>query len=819
MERTKKKDNGKTRQITKRDIFLAMAKFAFLLLVCVFLWISCVSFDTGDVPNPNVFPHNDTARNWCGLTGAWVSYQFFHFMGQGTWVLLLFISIYFFILVSGSVTVGAWLRLSGMAILVAVSSAILALVQMPGTAGMPEGSGGVVGLSIVSYLKQSFNGVGTAIVLLLTLAIGLILAADELVIYLPAFLKRIWSGISVLVTAFAYPRLKTPGRATEPKKVKALPVPKKAGKEEFIEDGDEGEELEENIEVSVEPEFENAEDEMEQKEENSKKVDRQEPMMMEEEEEPAEPPKPLERVEPRVCVSKALPPPKKDLKNPPIPKDLGDWQLPPMELLSNEKSDLPDDHEEQVREKARVLERTLDEFKIAAVVEEIDTGPVVTMFELRIGPGIKVKSIVERSKDLARALKAPSVRVVAPLPGKSTIGIEVPNQEKQPVRLRELIELSGTAPQRMEIPLFLGKDASGNPLITDLTRMPHTLIAGTTGSGKSVCINSLIISVLLTQRPDHVKMIMVDPKMVELSMFKEIPHLMCPVVHDVDRAEAILEWLVQKMEERYAILAEAQVRDIQSYNKLGKDVLLERFKTTDEEEANRIQTRLPYIVLIIDELADLMMVSPKEVELHLARLAQKSRAVGIHMVLATQRPEAKVVTGLIKSNLPSRIAFRVNSRLDSRIVLDQNGAEDLLGQGDMLFMPPGSGKPARAQGTLIDDGELRRVLKYLAERAQPEFHDELMQIGKVDLAMGERDELFDQAVRIVLESQRGSVSLLQRKMGIGYSRASRLIEQMGAAGIVGDYKGSQARECTMTLEEYDKLKSHMNQEVAEGLTD
>ncbi len=812
MERTKKKDSLKNPTITKKDVFLAMAKFAFLMVVCVFLWISCFTFNVYDWPSEN-FSTDPQIHNLCGLTGAWVAYNLFYFFGNGTWVLLLFVTICCFLLMSGSMTVGAWLRLSGMAILVVVTSSIMYLVQPQMLEGLRYGSAGVVGTAVVSYLKQYFESFGTALILLLCLAIGLILAADELVIYLPAFSKRVWAGISVLVTTFAQPRLKTPGRSAEPKKVKALPVPRKVEKEEIVED-----EEAESAEVPVDAQVEE-EEEPEPVEEIAKRSERKEPVMMEEEEEPAEAPKPLERVEPKIFVSKALQPPKKDLKNPPIPKDLGDWQLPPMELLSNDKSDLPDDHEEQVREKARILERTLDEFKIAAVVEEIDTGPVVTMFELRIGPGIKVKSIVERSKDLARALKAPSVRVVAPIPGKSTIGIEVPNLEKQPVRLRELIELSGAVPQRMEIPLFLGKDASGNPLITDLTRMPHTLIAGTTGSGKSVCINSLIISILLTQRPDHVKMILVDPKMVELSMFKDIPHLMCPVVHDVDRAEAILEWLVQKMEERYAILAEAQVRDIQSYNKLGKEILMERFKPTDDEEANRIQTRLPYMVLIIDELADLMMISPKEVELHLARLAQKSRAVGIHMVLATQRPEAKVVTGLIKSNLPSRIAFRVNSRLDSRIVLDQNGAEDLLGQGDMLFMPPGSGKPARAQGTLIDEGELRRVLKYLAERAQPEFHEELMQIGKVDLSMAERDEMFDQAVRIVLESQRGSVSLLQRKLGIGYSRASRLIEQMGIAGIVGDYKGSQARECTMTLEEYDKMKSQMNQEVAEGLTD
>jgi len=809
MERTKRKESGTNQKLTKGDVFFAIVKFATLMVVSIFLWISCLSFDVGDYPNINVFPQNDPPQNWCGLIGARISYYLFTFLGEGAWVLLLFTTIYFFILSAGSKNKGAWMRLVGMTILVLVTPSILALVKLPMMEGMKYGSGGGLGMAVGSYLELYFMRFGSGLILLLTLAIGFILAADELVIYVPSFFKKLTSGLKVLITTFAYPRF--PKRVTEPKKVKSLPVPKKDNMvEEMDTDDDEEGEDDEVLSATKVVDEESVSDievgEEEPADEESVEVDAEES------------PKPLERVEPKIFVSKALatPPAKKDVKP---TKDLGDWQCPGLDLLCNERSDFPEDHEEQVREQARILERTLAEFKIEAVVVEIDTGPVVTMFEMQIGPGIKVKSIVERAKDLARALKAPSVRVVAPIPGKNTIGIEVPNLEKQPVRLRELVELSGAVAQRMEIPLFLGKDASGNPLITDLVKMPHTLIAGTTGSGKSVCINSIIMSILLTQRPDHVKTILVDPKMVEMTLFKEIPHLMCPVVHDVDKAEAILDWLVQKMEERYAILAEAQVRDIQAYNKLGKETLLERFKPADEEEANRISTRLPYIVLIIDELADLMMISPKEVELYLARLAQKSRAVGIHMILATQRPEAKVVTGLIKSNLPSRIAFRVNSRLDSRIVLDQNGAEDLLGQGDMLFLPPGSGKPYRAQGTFIEDGELRRVLKYLSERAQPEFHDELMQIGKVDLGMVEKDELFDQAVRIVLESQRGSVSLLQRKLGVGYSRASRLIEQMGAAGIVGDYKGSQARECTMSLEEYEALRSQMNHEVSDGMTD
>lgn len=766
---------------SKGELLWYAGKLLTVTTICVFFWISCITFDAGDWPNQdNFFPNNDPVANWCGITGAYLSYTFFHHFGQGAWVLLLSISALGFMIVAAMKPAEIVLRVIGMVILVAVGSGLCSLIDAPWSVPLPYGSGGVLGVGIYGYLGQYFSGFGTALLLLLALAIGLILAADEFVVYLPVVMRRASSAV-----VWAAEQLRQIYVARQAKQYpKALPAP------------------DHSIAGVDEVEVIGADDV---------------PLPIDEEE-PADEPAPLKRIEPKIFFAKPLTP-KKGGKPKNWPKDLGDWKLPPLELLSDERHVPGEDQEQYIRGKAKILERTLGEFRIDAAVVEIDTGPVVTMYELQLGPGIKVKSIDERSKDLARALKSPSVRVVAPIPGKNTIGIEVPNLEKQPVRLKELIDLSGSVPQRMDIPLFLGKDASGNPLVYDLTSMPHLLIAGTTGSGKSVCINSLITSILLTQRPDHVKMILVDPKMVELSGFKDVPHLMCPVVHDTDKAESILEWLVQKMEERYSMLAEAQVRNIHAYNRLGRDALLERLQPGDDEEASRIQAYLPYIVFIIDELADLMLISPKEVELYLARLAQKSRAVGIHMILATQRPEAKVVTGLIKSNLPSRIAFRVNSRLDSRIVMDQNGAEDLLGSGDMLFLPPGSGKPIRAQGTWIDDAELKRVLQYLKEHGEPEFYDELMKIGKVDLDGLERDEMFDDAVRVVLDSRRGSVSLLQRKLGVGYSRAARLIEQMAAAGIVGEYKGSQAREVSMSFGEYESLRTQMAQEVAEGMTE
>jgi S-DNA-T family DNA segregation ATPase FtsK/SpoIIIE len=475
--------------------------------------------------------------------------------------------------------------------------------------------------------------------------------------------------------------------------------------------------------------------------------------------------------------------------------------------------------ERVVKAKASALERLLGEFNITARVVAAETGPVVTMFELELAAGVKVSQITALANDMARALGAGAVRVVAPLPGKHTIGIEVPNSEKEKVRMRSMMELAGSRPTNMEIPLFLGKDSSGEALVSDLTRMPHLLIAGTTGSGKSICINSIIAGILLTKRPDEVKTILIDPKMVEMTAFNTIPHLMCPIVTETKTAVQILEWATVKMDERYALLAEARVKNVAEYNRLGAEEIISRFSPGTEEEEAKIPKRLPYIVIVIDELADLMMTASKEIEGYIVRLAQKSRAVGIHIVLATQRPQATVVTGLIKSNMPTRIGFRVAARMDSRIILDQNGAETLLGEGDMLFLKPGTSDLVRAQGTFVDEMEVKRIVKHLKEIAEPQFHPELTQLKAVDTSEMVRDELFDDAVRIVLESKRGSVSLLQRRLNVGYARASRMIEMMAAAGILGEYKGSQAREVTMTAEEYERIREKMEEDSEAGYED
>ncbi|MHC4152494.1 MAG: DNA translocase FtsK [Planctomycetota bacterium] len=488
-----------------------------------------------------------------------------------------------------------------------------------------------------------------------------------------------------------------------------------------------------------------------------------------------------------------------------IPPDYEDYCLPPLELLAEPEHGFSSVQETIVKSKAKALETLLAEFNINAQVIAAETGPVVTMFELELAAGIKVSQISNLANDMARALSAGAVRVVAPLPGKHTIGIEVPNSEKEKVRIKDIINLAGQKPQNMQIPLFLGKDSSAEALVSDLTSMPHLLIAGTTGSGKSVCLNAIIAGILLTKRPDEVKLILIDPKMVEMTAFNTVPHLMSPIVTETQRAVQILEWATVKMDERYALLSEARVKNVAEYNRLGPEQIIERFNPSTPEEEAKIPKQLPYIVIVIDELADLMMTSPKEIEAYIVRLAQKSRAIGIHIVLATQRPQATVVTGLIKSNMPCRIGFRVAARMDSRIILDQNGAETLLGEGDMLFLKPGTSDLIRAQGTFVAPREVKGIVKHLKEIAEPQFHPELTQLRQFDTADMEKDEFFNEAVRVVLETKRGSVSLLQRRLNIGYARASRIIEMMAGIGLLGEYKGSQAREVLMTLDEYEQM--------------
>ncbi len=485
-----------------------------------------------------------------------------------------------------------------------------------------------------------------------------------------------------------------------------------------------------------------------------------------------------------------------------------DYELPSIDLLLPSETFSFEEQEQDVRRKAKVLEKTFLDFGFRIRVVEIQTGPVIAQFEVELEAGLRLSRITGLADDLAIALRVPSVRIVAPIPGKNTVGIEVPNAERQLVRLREVLEETNGKAQKMRIPVFLGKDVSGHPMVVDLSSLPHLLIAGRTGTGKSVCLNSIITSIVMTRRPDEVRLLLIDPKMVELSPYQSLPHLMHPVVTDMKKAEAILGWAVEKMEERYHLLTRAGVRHVSVYNQLGSEELMARIRPENDEERRQIPTHMPYIVIVADELADLMMTAAKEVEQYVIRLAQKSRAVGIHLVLATQKPTVDVITGLIKSNLPARICFQVASRTDSRVVLDEMGADRLLGNGDMLFLWPGTSTLLRGQGTYLSDDEINRVIAAVAT-SEPQFVKELVQL-KASAAGGntrlsDRDELYEAAIDVVVREGRGSVSLLQRTLGIGYGRAARLIDFMAEDGMVGQYNGSQARDVLITLQQWEEM--------------
>jgi DNA segregation ATPase FtsK/SpoIIIE, S-DNA-T family len=492
----------------------------------------------------------------------------------------------------------------------------------------------------------------------------------------------------------------------------------------------------------------------------------------------------------------------------------GSYVLPSADLLESPPPFPVQEHEAKIHARAMLLERTLHDFGYQVRVVQIDTGPVITQFEIELEAGLSVKRIITLADDLAIALAVPSVRIVAPIPGKTTVGIEVPNERRGTVKLSEVISAVNARPDKLKIPLFLGKDVKGIPLAYDLADMPHLLIAGRTGTGKSVCLNAMILSILMTKRPDEVKLILIDPKMVELSQFKRIPHLMHPVVTDMKKAESLLSWACDKMDERYTYLARAGVRNIQTYNQLGAEEIYNRLRPEDDEERARIPTFMPYIVMIADEMADLMMTAAKEVESHIVRLAQKARAVGMHLIVATQKPTVDVITGLIKGNLPARVAFQVASRGDSSVVLDEKGAEKLLGNGDMLFLFPGTSHIVRAQGTYVADAEVTKVCQYL-ERYPQEFSRELVQMqvsggpGGKERGAGlkDRDELYEPAIEVIIREGRGSCSLLQRALGIGYGRAARLIDFMAEDGIVGEFKSGAAREVLYSWDEWEALKN------------
>ncbi|SJZ35558.1 DNA translocase FtsK [Trichlorobacter thiogenes] len=525
-------------------------------------------------------------------------------------------------------------------------------------------------------------------------------------------------------------------------------------------------------------------------------------------------------------------------------KQEGDFITPPLSLLDPPPTTERRIDREALEMNARLLEKKLLDFGIDGEVKEICPGPVITMYEFAPAPGIKISRIAGLSDDLTMALQALSIRIVAPIPGKGVVGIEVPNRDRETVYLREIFTCDDFLQSRMKLPLVLGKDIAGLPSLTDLAKAPHLLVAGSTGSGKSVSVNTMILSLLYTATPRDVRFIMVDPKMLEFSMYEGIPHLLLPVVTEPKKASLALKWAVNEMERRYRLLADKGVRNIESYNRKlaveeeelavhdlddediieeleevieGEDpaVLDEPLPFVVDDEVDELEhSHLPYIVVIVDELADLMMVAGREVEEHIARLAQKARAAGIHLILATQRPSVDVITGLIKANLPSRISFQVSSKVDSRTILDCNGAEALLGMGDMLYLPPGTGRLQRVHGAFVSDAEVQRVVDFLKKQGKPVYEKSILEMKDTDDKGSagddeEQDDRWEDALRLVAETKQASISMVQRRLRIGYNRAARIVEMMEREGMIAPSDGtSKPREIYM-----DIINAYLNSQL------
>jgi S-DNA-T family DNA segregation ATPase FtsK/SpoIIIE len=811
--------------------------------------LSLVSYDPADPPGGSVWPPQATVQNACGTAGAYVAHTLFEMLGIGAYYAVGSLAVLTGLLLARREVDQPVVRTVGWALSLGAIATLAATLLPNWSPGPLVGAGGYVGAMGRAWLESNFATAGGVLLTLAVLLAGLLLSTDYFVFRAAAATAA--ASTAGLVTAGALGRAARERFATRRTDLDSVPAEGAASRAaskkiaatlvneaEAVEDDtadDEWEYEEEDEGADEEAEYEDdAEEEAEQPaptKRNAKGLgDRLATALRVKTPDAAAATAAVAGVaalaagaataaeEPRSVLKKPKPKSERDeIIDQLQAADQGgvytsDYELPPLDLLLPADDVSYDEHEREVRRKAQILEKTFQDFGFNVKVVEVETGPVIAQYEVELEAGLRLSKITGLADDLAIALRAPSVRIVAPIPGKNTVGIEAPNDTRQIVRLREVIEETDGQARRMKIPIYLGKDVAGNPMVVDLAALPHLLIAGRTGTGKSVCLNSIIVSILMSRGPDEVRMLMIDPKMVELSGYRKLPHLMHPVVTDMKKAEAILGWAVDKMEERYALLARAGVRHISVYNQLSEAELRERLEPENDAEWSLVPKQLPFIVIVADEIADLMMTAGKDVEQHIIRLAQKSRAVGIHLILATQKPTVDVITGLIKSNLPARIAFQVASRTDSRVVLDEMGADKLLGNGDMLFLSPGTSQLLRGQGTYVSDDEITRVVNHVGTDDQ-QFAAELMQLKEKDsdeAAVGpgglkNRDELYEAAVDVVVRERRGSVSLLQRCLGIGYGRAARLIDFMAEDGIVGEYNGSQAREILLTLEEWEAM--------------
>ncbi len=773
-----KKQKNKNKEYERRREILGILIMAFALLILIGL----VSYNPSDYPNSG---SKTNVTNWLGLAGAWIShYVFVYTIGYSS---LIFPFLFFLLGWNVFLHKGykPLLRVSLYIITLGLFfSTVLALPHALSEHGSTLGFrlSGNLGGFFADQLSQYLGTAGSIVVLLTFLLLFLVSATSwsmrESVLVFKIELSSVFEKIGNLFKNIVKRSIAFKSKKTQEAVEKS---------DEFIQPGSQEEyNLEERrVDIQSQQKPKKATKHQDVIEPVAKKIDNK-----------------YEKREKETVLS-------------------GPYIKPPIELLDLYKKSVYDFDTRELRERAHFLEERLMEFDIECKVIDVKPGPVITRFEVKPAPGVKINSFVSRQDDLALVLQATPVRVVAPIPGKPAVGIEVPNNQPEMVSIRSIIETEVFQKSVSPLTLALGKSITGHPVITDLQELPHLLVAGSTGSGKSVCLNTFINSILFRCHPDDVKMVLIDPKRLELSVYKRLKrhHLTScdnmneDVITIVENAVEVLQSLMREMDKRYKLLAKSGVRDINDYNKL-----IER-KKDDRENQNESLEKLPQIVLIVDELADLMMTGAGDIEEPIAKLAQMARAVGIHLILATQRPSVDVITGIIKANFPARIAFKVSSKTDSRTILDRNGAEKLLGRGDMLYLHPRKSDPIRIHGAFVSTEEIKRVVDHISK--QPPAAEYKLQELKTETRRGmvsgggERDELFKEAARLVIRHQQGSASLLQRRLRIGYARAGRLIDELEEFGIVGPFDGSKAREVLVDEHYLDKLN---DPEFPENLT-
>ncbi|MCJ8169090.1 DNA translocase FtsK 4TM domain-containing protein [Pseudomonas sp. A3.4] len=761
------------------------------MLLCAFLWMLLLSYSPTD-PGWSSSGRGGDVLNFGGLFGAVLSDMLFSLVGYFAYLLPLLMLIKAWQLFRQRKTAWHWngwvftWRTFGFVLLMLCGTS-LSFVHFSAPSELPQGSGGILGASLGQLLLAQLNVQGTTLLGLSLFLIGLTAYTDLSWFRVMDFTGRV--TLDLIELAQSAVQRWWDGRQNR-KNVSAQ-----------LRD------IDDRV-AEVSP---SVPDRDEQAKVKQRILEREQALSTHMTQREARPSVQIEIPKP-----KAPEPSKRVLKEKQqtlFVDALEPGSLPPISLLDPAEKKQKSFSPESLEAMSRLLEIKLKEFGVEATVESVHPGPVITRFEIQPAAGIKVAKISNLSKDLARSMAMISVRVVEVIPGKTTVGIEVPNEDRDIVRFSEVLGSSAFDDAKSPVTLALGHDISGQPVTADLAKMPHLLVAGTTGSGKSVGVNAMLLSILFKSPPEQVRLIMIDPKMLELSIYEGIPHLLCPVVTDMKEAANSLRWSVAEMERRYKLMAKLGVRNLAGYNRkvreaqeAGEPLLDPLFRAETPDEQPPYLKHLPVIVVVIDEFADMMMIVGKKVEELIARIAQKARAAGIHLILATQRPSVDVITGLIKANIPTRMAFQVSSKIDSRTILDQGGAEQLLGHGDMLYMPPGTSLPVRVHGAFVSDEEVHRVVEAWKERGSPEYIDEILEGvdegaggGSFDSTGGssegnEEDPLYDEAIRFVTESRRASISAVQRKLKIGYNRAARMIESMEAAGVVTSMNTNGSRE-------------------------